>query len=204
MYRSCEEISIWNLNKIFTTKDLKFMFSNYEDIEHLEVTEEIAANWESLYFEFLELLADPGMLLYYELSKDLQYLQSRFAITQQLLKIVFHRYAKDLNSDKYIAELRLWGFKINPNKDLLEEIARMTRQLKGSEVRIRIVEKELKDLKQVQGEPLSLVTQGVKLELALGKDNIDLKTTSAAKWIVYYKELEELNAHRRLKNGKLQ
>ena len=107
--------------------------------------------------------------------------------------------------DMYAEALAEWRYKWNKKQNKYQNLKRLLNQLKVSKNKIDLKLDELKTLKEendLEGDDTSLEKQAVVLEQITGKNNIDIKTTSAKKWLEIAKLAESINEQRRKSNGK--
>lgn len=203
-YRDCDSLPIYNFHKILETKNLNYLYLDYDEYEDIESDKDLSETWSSIYEEYLKLTNDNTTLMYYELTEEVLYLETRYKVAFTLINNLVNIPMTDEFVFAYCQELSKWKFKIDLEKDLGEELDKAIKQLKASEVRLKLKQKELKDLidKNNDGESLSLVKQVVKLEQGLGRNNIDPKTTSVTKWIALIEQVRELSNEMRKQNGK--
>ena len=201
-YRNCDELPMYNFSKILETNNYAYLVVGYDGYEDA-VFEESKANefWESIYEEYCKLTQDNKSLMYFAIFQELVYLKTRYQVAVTLLTQLELGLSDDLKND-FIEELRKWKYKINKDRPLKDELGRMLKQLNASTNAIKIKQSQLDDLKAKNSEKLSLIEQTVKLELALGKNEIDIKKTVVAKFVALFKEVQLLNQARKKRNGK--
>lgn len=203
IYKFCDELPVFNFYKIIETKDYSWLYVDFDGYNKIEITNDIDDIWESIYSEYLELTGDSTSILYYEVVKELLYLQTRYNVVGTLLQqLSMGKMSKQI-FPHYVIELKKWQYNLDDKKPLKEELERLARQLKSSKNRINIKEEERKSFeKKETGEKLSLIQQQVKLEQALSRNEIDTKKTVVSKWIAMIKEVKAINQERKNKNGK--
>lgn len=203
IYKFCDELPVFNFYKIIETKDYSWLYVDFDGYNKIEITNDIDDIWESIYTEYLELTGDSTSILYYEVVKELLYLQTRYNVVGTLLQqLSMGKMSKQI-FPHYVIELKKWQYNLDDKKPLKEELERLARQLKSSKNRINIKEEERKSFeKKETGEKLSLIQQQVKLEQALSRNEIDTKKTVVSKWIAMIKEVKAINQERKNKNGK--
>lgn len=202
-YRNCDELSVYNFYKVLETNNYSYLIVGFDDYDPIEINEKEADElWGSIYEEYCKLTKNNKSLLYFVIFQELLYLKTRY----QVARILLMQLSNDNNSEEFVLDcierLREWKYKINKEKPLKDELKRMIHQLKVSENKIQIKKSELEDLNVDEGEKLSLIEQNVKLELALGKNEINTKTTSVSKYIALFNEVKILNEARNKQNNK--
>ena len=202
-YRNCDELPIYRFYKLLETRDYSYLYLDFDEYNKVSIGKNISEVWEKIYEEYLKLVGDNTMLLYYEVVNDLLYLETRYAIASTLLQqISMGKMSEDMLK-AYVLELKNWGYRINLENDLQEELKLVIKQLRGSENKIRLKKEEKKQLEKVGSkDKMSLIEQVVKLEQALSRNEIDTKKTVVSKWIALVKEVKVINEQRKKKNGK--
>jgi len=203
-YRNCDELPIYNFYKVMETKNYCFLCLDYDEYNELELKEDVEELWSEIYEEYVNISGDSSTAMYYELIQEVLYLETRYKVALDLLKNLASESMIEEMKMAYIEELREWKYKIDISKPLGEELDRMIVQLKGSENKIRLKNNELEQFKDEgsKNEKVSLIKQTVKLEQALGRNNIDTKKIPVSKWIAMMNEVKEINESRRKSNGK--
>lgn len=202
-YRNCSELPMYNFSKILETNNYAWLIVGFDDYEIVEFDEkELSDLWTSIYEEYCKLTEDNKSLLYFAVFQELLYLRTRYEVAGLLIMQLSKGIDDEIVRLKYINALRLWKYKIDKEKPLIDELERMVNQLKASTNRINIKQSELDNLKVTEKDKLTIIEQTVKLEQALGRNEIDLKRTVVAKYIALFKEVKALNQARKKNNGK--
>lgn len=202
-YRNCDELSVYNFHKVLETNNYSYLIVGFDDYNLIEINEKEADElWSSIYEEYCKLTKNNKSLLYFAVFQELIYLKTRY----QVARILLMQLSNGKNSEDFVLEcierLKEWKYKINKEKPLKDELSRMINQLKASENKIQMKQSELEDLNVDESEKLSLIEQNVKLELALGKNEINTKTTSVSKYIALFNEVKILNEAKNKQNNK--
>ena len=205
--RNCSEISVFSFYQVLEANDFRYIVMGWDGYEQLpkEFSEDTAKeHWAVIYEEYCKLSSDTKSLMYFAIACELLYLETRFEVAHRLIKQLILR--KDVPEAVvlYIDALRTCNYKINPKVDLDEEIERIVVQLKQSQNKINLKKNELETFKPEEGdsEPMSLTEQMVKLEQALGRNEINPKKTSIEKFVAMIKEVKEINEHKAKMNKK--
>ena len=202
-YRNCNELSVYNFHKILETNNYSYLIVGFDEYEKININEKEASDvWNLIYEEYCKLTEDNKSLLYFAIFQELLYLKTRFEVATTLLKQLSNGIDDKIVVLKYINALRVWKYKINKDKPLDEELDRMVNQLKASTNKIQIKQSELEDLNVNNSDKLSLIEQVVKLEQALGRNEIDIKKTVVSKYIALFKEVKLINEARSKQNNK--
>lgn len=202
IYRTCEEMPLWNFHKFSETNDLKYFTENLKIVEGLEKVK-------------VEMMKEYAMLSNskkYEkrISKieNILFLTNKYdSVTMLLFGL---RNCKPTEGQKifegYFEAFEKWGYRID-TKDLInlyDQLDKIERRIQGIITKIEMLECELKDEGIVSSEKITLESQVLSVSriLSLGY-KIDVRTTTVMEWIEYQKECERLfKAQQNNKNGK--
>lgn len=203
--RNCSEISVFSFYGVLEKDDFRFLVIGWDGYDQIEINEtEAKEHWANIYEEYCKLSSDTKSLMYFAVACELLYLETRFEVATRLVKQLIVRKDVPEAVTLYIEALRTCDYKINPEVDLDEEIERIVIQIKQSQNKIRLKRDELDTFKpeDTDSEPMTLTEQMVKLEQALGRNEINPKTTSIEKFVAMIKEVKEINEHRAKMNKK--
>ena len=178
-YRNCDEIPIYNFYKVLQEKDYNHLYPEFDG--------------------YVDLSGDKTTMQYYELMGDILHLTTRYKVVSALLTILATSAMEKEVTLLYIAELKSWDYVINTKNPFEKEIEKMVLQLKQSESKLEELKKE-----NSSGESFTLTEQQVALELALNKNEIDIKKVSVSKWIAMMsraKNIKEQERKQQQNNG---
>lgn len=204
-YKDCRYIPIWNFNMINIANDLRFLVVGFD--ESNDETEPKKSDlkgadehWIALLDEWVALVDDTRINMIYDLSSELNYLKIREQVSLMILEQIYTREMDEETFGMYIKSLREWEYYWNSDESLIDNLHRITREIRADRNKIGLKESEYDNLKSKEGVSQTLEKQSVIVEQVLGKNHIDLKTTSVTRWIELVKLSEEINKDR--KNGK--
>ena len=201
MYRNCSEIFVYNFYKVLETQNLSWLVLDYDGYNEVKFDEKEAEKvWIDIYEDYFRLIQDNKTLIIIETTQELMYLRAR----KEYAELMIFQLDKINENERLecIKELREWNYKVNDKIPLDELIDSLNRQVLASENKINIKEQELKDLTKENGEKISLIQQTIKLELALGKNEIDTKRTTMEKFIGMIDEVKLIVQEKKKRNGK--
>lgn len=203
-YRNCSELPIFNFYKMLKERNFSYLYVDYDGYSELEPEDDFEDKWEVIYHEYLNLTGDAETMMFYELFAEVNYLTTRYDVVSDLLRILAIEKVTDKQRSDYVDALRDWNYNIKRDRSFPKELLRMTKQLRASTNLLNLKKNELETLqaKNKGKEDVSLTKQIVKLEQALGRNNIDEKTTTVIKFILLMEEVTELNAANRKRYGK--
>jgi len=207
LYKNCGDLPIFNFDVVYRTNDFKYLVVDYNGYDDIVVPKDANERWEAIKNEWVKLLDDATTAYYYQLVLEIVYLQTRYNIVKQLLKIVWDREDMDEGSMKiYIHALKEWRYFWNEKATKTNEVDRLLKQLKRSQNKITLKLDELEKMREDNNmddeDASTLDKQAVTLEQITGKNNIDTRTTSVSKWVEISKLAESINEQRRKGNGK--
>jgi hypothetical protein len=202
-YTSCDELYMHNFSKILETNNYAWLVVGYDGYDKVDIDEKEASEiWEEIYYEYCKLTEDNKSLLYFAVVQELVYLKTRYEVASTLLQQLEFGIEDEIVRIKYFNALREWKYVIDKNKPLESELQRMYVQLNQSTNKINTKQSELEALKVDDSEKLTIIEQTVKLELALDKNEIDLKRTVVSKYVAMFKEVRLKNEAMKKNNGK--
>lgn len=171
-------------------------YSNFSKDVGREILESV---WGNIYKEYCEMTNDNRALEYYRLKTDLVYLETRRHVAGKLFAQISMRNMKRELFMEYIKELREWKFKYKKNRKVLTEMEDLGRQIRATGNRINMTRAKLESFDNSK-KPVSLEKQVLKVEQALGKNQIDPKDTSVTRWVFMFEHIAELNTERKKRN----
>lgn len=194
-YRNCNEINIYSFDKLSRGGDFRYMVYGWDEYEELDIDQNKARGyWTEIYEEYCKLTNDNVSLMYYDLIGELNYLETRRTVATTLLNQIMTKEKSPKMFLAYIDELAEWGYPIDVTKDITSEYNKVIKAIKFSQNKINAKKASIKELKEgMTTESMSIIEQGVSLELALEKNDIDLKKTSVNKWLMLIKKAKERN-----------
>lgn len=188
LYNSLEELPIWKFDKIMKG-DLRFL-SKKEDVSSVEINDDFHKIWEELYNEYAVITQNNTSIQLYLILGELNYLNTKLKIVPELVNLILlDKELEIVNNAK--KELKLWGFSINENNRLIDEVKIISLALENSKNKIKRKEDEYKEIIKEKEKGLSLIQQRVKLKRILGIE-INLKKESVLDWLAYWDEVKEL------------
>ncbi len=202
LYNDCSDLPIDNFDKIYNTKDLKYLVVSYDGYKSLDVPIGAKQRWVEIFDEWVKLCDSSTMFYYYQLLSQVAYLETRYLVVKIMLYQMYSRDMSDKTLDLYIEELKEWRYFYNKENDKLFEIKRLLHLHRASTNKLGLKKSELEMMQKENGqeETQTLEQQAVNLEQVTGRNNIDTKTTSVKKWREIIKIANRINEQRR-KNG---
>lgn len=189
LYASCDELPKWNFDKILQTNDLKYLIVGYE-YGDIEVPENAQKVWEAILEEYNEKIANNKILQFYEMIIDVDELENRAYYGPILLNQIIYRGGEMPKKmrEEYIQLLSQYGFKINKEKSLKEEVERLSKQFKVVNMKIETKSKEINDFKE-KNFSNNTTTAEIKIKIyKICKVDLDLKRTTVSEWLLWIEE----------------
>lgn len=202
IYQNCEELSIHLFHKVVETGVLLWLIEGYSEGKQFNPKENLLQVWENIYKEYCDLTDDNQSLTFFKLNQRIIYLETRIYMCHALvLQMVERRgsMSKEIVA-QYIENIRSWGVPYRKEKYDAGELEKVIRFLRLTENELGLKKNELQRMKSNDGV-VPLTKQVVMAEQALGRNMIDPKTTSVAKWVYMMQVIEQKNQERK-KNGR--
>jgi len=189
--RNCEEISIHNFQKISDSGDYRYIVPTWDEFEEIEVDEIKAENlWKDIYDEYCQLSDDNKIIMFYDTYNDLNKMQTKKALIQQLLLLFVGINDKEV-FDKYNLVFTELGYPLLWEKGIEAEFKRITNAMRRFDNMINIKQSQLDSLKPEGGPGTPFLEQVVQIENMRKMGAIDLRKTSAKKWIYILKNISK-------------
>lgn len=192
-YKGCGDLPIYNFYQVMETGLYDFLvvgYDEYQGIKELPITGR--EHWQSIYNEYCQLTKNNTALTYYNLVCEINYMETRFQVIPVLISGLAKATTGEIQ-ELYYAELRAWGYKIQPAISFEEQLENLQRQWKGSKNTIELKRDDLEKLKKsISIDKTSLTEMVVRLEQILNRNDINPRTTSVEKWIMLHKEAERI------------
>lgn len=196
IFKTCRTLSMFLFYEILDTGDYKYLI---EDYENLEINEELKSKldiiWSNLFKEYITLKDDKEVRLSFKQLAIIDKLEKKLVICKSLIEGLIYQ-STTKGQIKYIKELSAWGYPIDCNKPLKDEIDRIIRNLKTlrSSIGIKRAQFEKTHKKELTQEKINLDKEVVNVEQTLGGGkSIDPEKTMVSKWIEYVRKAKEIS-----------
>ena len=193
IYKSCKTLSIFRFYEILDTKDYKYLIDDYENTEITDDLQNDLDNiWSEIFKEYIVLKDDKQIRTSFKKLAYISKLETKLSICISLLNGLVEQTTKEAQK-KYIKELSAWGYPINQNKPIQDEINRIIRNFKTLKSSIKIKKNEYNKeyKKELTQEKIDIDEQVVNVEQALN-NSIDSNSTTVSKWIYYVKRASSI------------
>ena len=191
-YFSCDDFPIWNFHKIMETSDYSYLVIDWDGFEKLDIDQEKASErWGQIYNEYCRLTQNNKAITYYRNRQRLMWLETRVVVCGKMLVQMSMRNMREEMFFEYIKVLR--NFEVPYPKDVkdIKCIEDAGRFLKATKNQIELLRDEIKKMSEI-GEYVPFEKELVDVEHALGKNEINPRTTSVSKWIQLINKIKEI------------
>lgn len=197
LYKDCNELSIWNYIQIMATKDLKYLIKSGPSISN----EKLASKMEQINKEFSELRGEETMvnkfdLLSYKEELNLQVHYGSIIVDRLYNRLTLNLIAKQ-TFDGLIAELENWGFYLDKETPLIEELENVRNEINALQTTIDSLQAEIypevEEKEMDENDNVSLNFHSILLtyQRILKIDRINPKKTSLLEFVAIEKQVKE-------------
>lgn len=191
LYLNCSELPIWNFHQMGKEINYAFLVKNVEDIEEVDSLPINSPQiWKEIYNEYCDISDNTDSQEYLRSVGQLNELDQKYRFCLILVEIILTTTDKEI-LQKTFKELSAWGFAFNQSK-MDTELDRFMVWLRSIKSQMNFINAELESHLKSNTHPIRLEKQQVKLERATGRNDIDLKKCSVAKWLEIIKDAEEI------------
>ena len=195
LYKSLDDISIYRFDKALNG-DLRYL-SKKKDVEKIIIDVDFQNVWSDLINEYSIRTKNNTTIRIYLLIGEINYLESRNNVVPSLIQNIILSKDEEITKES-IDHINRWGFPINSEKSINEELKKIMIAINNSHTKIKRKTAEYKDLTKDTGERMSLIQQKIKLEINLSLSYpINLKKTSVSGWLSYWDQLELITSQKR-------
>lgn len=171
-YETCKEIPLYNFQKYLETSDLRYFTKEF--VEHKDLHDIMTR----LFGEWLELTKNNAVINRFAKMHKMMKLDVKYRTVTTILKAIYNHRLGQKELDELIAQLKLWGYTLNRNKDLFEQLDTINNRLQNLRTQYEMLEIELakEDKKESQSieKQLIIVSKGLELNYPLKAKEITL------------------------------
>jgi len=187
-FTTCSELPIWNFTKYVEDNNGHWLLKDWNGIDEVDVSD--CEVWEDIINEYYEILDDYDAQETFRLQGEISALEFKMHMCAKLVDaILMGQMTKEVRQEHF-KELSAWGFAFNQSK-LESELKRFNVWLLSIQTKVGFIKSDLQKYTKGKKIKVSLERAQVSLESATGRNNIDLKKTSVAKWLHIIKNAEE-------------
>jgi len=207
LYHDCNDttLDIW-LN-IMRTHDLKYLVKS-GSIPKQEI---LIAQMEKINSEFMALRGQNTTITIFDKIQYREQLILKVNFCFQLVDRISQRSTQGLLTveilEGFLGELKRWGFRINRDKPLIDELQNITNELKALQTTIDILQEEIypeqvEDASEEEKGILAFEKMLLSYQRILGIGKIDKKTTTLAEFVAIEQSVkDEYERRKKSENG---
>lgn len=184
VYNSCDEMPLYNFKMYLRTNDLKWFSKNGKEVKGLKDA------MISFFDEYLEKTNNRKVKIRFSKVLRMQKLDVKYSSVMLLLIAIYNHKLGKKELEENVKALEKWGYKLNRNKDLFEQLEKIHRRIQNLKSQYELLQIEIQD--DDKKESISLERQIILVSkgLYLGY-KINEKKTTVLEWIEYQELLKE-------------
>lgn len=194
VYSKCSEMTLYNYEQYLQTGDKKWFTNEYSLIEEYKrkgisinifTNKNIDDTISDFYNDMFSITKDNRVLDRYQRIHKIMCLEGKYNIVVSLLDILYG-INNNIHSEiilEVIEELRKWGYKINTDTPLLQQLDSIRTRIQGIKTKIELIESEIKDDNIEEKANISQDCLNIVRCLELNF-KIDLKNTTVKEYIL--------------------
>lgn len=189
-YLDCSQMPIWNFHQLGKGMDYRYLakVDEIDEVDRLPI--DSPKIWERIFNEYCEISNNSESQEHLRQLAELDEMEKKYVFCSLILSELIT--TDDMEVQQlYFKEMSAWGFAFNrgsPEK----EMKRARVWLKSIKTRINLLSADVKGYRSKQTKPERLEKQQVKLERLSGRNEIDVKRCSVAKWVEIIKDAEAM------------
>lgn len=198
IYRTCEEMPLWNYQKYLQTNELKYFTKELKEVKELQDVVVI------FFDEYIELSNSTQARERLRIMNEIMRLSNKYDTVSLAIKAIYS-YDTRLGIEileSHIDVLTKYRYKIDKNKPLFEQIEMISTRLNAIKTKIELLKPELESENNKEAESIEsqIITASRILSLPY---KINQKKTSVLEWIEIQKQCIEITEKiKASKNGK--
>lgn len=183
IYRTCEEMPLWNFSKYLKTNDLKYFTKELKEAKGLE---EVMI---SFFDEYVALSGSSEATERLRIMNEIMRLSNKYD-TVKLAITGIYAYDVRLGEDILLGHIDIlenFNYKIDRNKPLFEQIEKVNTRIEGIKTKIELLkpDSESQNEKEAQTIESQIITVTRILMLPF---RIDQKNTTVSEWVEMQKQ----------------
>ena len=184
VYNSCDEMPLYNFKMYLRTNDLKWFSKNGKEVKGLKDA------MISFFDEYLEKTNNRKVKIRFSKVLRMQKLDVKYSSVMLLLIAIYNHKLGKKELEENIKALEKWGYKLNRNKDLFEQLEKIHRRIQNLRSQYELLQIEIQDDDKKESISLERQIILVSKSLELGY-KINEKETTVLEWIEYQELLKE-------------
>lgn len=192
-YLQAKEMLLWNYLQYLETNDLRY-FSDYHNKKNVKEPriDLLEQSMTAIYGEILEITKRFEVLEKFRKTHKILKNKVKYNAVMDLIKSIYefdNNLGREILLEK-VEMIRRWGYKINQDKDLFEQLDKIAKGLQAIKTEVEVLESEL--IKENKNEKVSFEKERLSIEMGLElKIHIDPMKDSVERWFILLVELEK-------------
>ena len=192
-YIQAKEMLLWNYLQYLETNDLRY-FSDYHNKKNVKEPriDLLEQSMTAIYGEILEITKRFEVLEKFRKTHKILKNKVKYNAVMDLIKSIYefdNNLGREILLEK-VEMIRRWGYKINQDKDLFEQLDKIAKGLQAIKTEVEVLESEL--IKENKTEKVSFEKERLSIEMGLElKIPIDPMKDSVERWFILLVELEK-------------
>lgn len=196
LYEDCSDTTLEVYINIMKDKDLKHLLKSGK----MPSQEVLIAKMEKINEEFMELRGENSTLTNFDKIQYREQLILKVNFCFQLVDRIAQRTTQGLLTKEtiegFVEELKRWGYRINRDKPLINELEKITSDLKALQTTIDILGEEIypeveKDTTEEEKKVLAFYSMLLSFQRILNIDKINIKTTSLLEFVAIENQVKK-------------
>jgi hypothetical protein len=196
LYEDCSDTTLEVYINIMKDKDLKHLVKSGK----MPSQEVLIAKMEKINEEFMELRGENSTLTNFDKIQYREQLILKVNFCFQLVDRIAQRTSQGLLTKEtiegFVEELKRWGYRINRDKPLIDELEKITSDLKALQTTIDILGEEIypeveKDTTEEEKKVLAFYSMLLSFQRILNIDKINIKTTSLLEFVAIENQVKK-------------
>ena len=196
LYQDCNDTTLEVYINIMKDKDLKHLVKSGK----MPSQEVLTAQMEKINEEFMELRGENSTITNFDKIQYREQLILKVNFCFQLVDRISQRTTQGLLTKEtiegFVEELKRWGYRINRDKPLIEELEKITSDLKALQTTIDILSEEIypeveEETTEEEKRVLAFHSMLLSFQRILNIDKINIKTTSLLEFVAIENQVKK-------------
>ena len=196
LYQDCNDTTLEVYINIMKDKDLKHLVKSGK----MPSQEVLTAQMEKINEEFMELRGENSTITNFDKIQYREQLILKVNFCFQLVDRISQRTTQGLLTKEtiegFVEELKRWGYRINRDKPLIEELEKITSDLKALQTTIDILSEEIypeveEETTDEEKRVLAFHSMLLSFQRILNIDKINIKTTSLLEFVAIENQVKK-------------
>lgn len=196
-YSSCKTMPLWNYKMYLETQDKKYFSSR------LRIGKKTDSALYSFFDDYFKLTENNEIIVRFSKLEKIEKLKGKYNVVMLLLQAIHNHVGGRKELLELVAELGKWGYRVNPEKELFEQLSTIKNRLEGVKTAINLINGELE--KDDKKDSVTIESQLDDLENIFEKKyRMDIKDYTVFDFVMMQKKAKEIIESRKKhsRNGK--